>query len=69
MYDTTKPDAEEIYRTLNCEVGFVLSANQDNLEKIITSFNHSDFMADVFGRITNGNVRIKSSFSNREIVL
>ena len=65
---------EEMYKIFNCGVGFVISAprrSKGDIEEIIAEFISDGFRAASIGKVVqgNGNVRIQSSFSEREIVL
>ncbi len=66
---------EEMYKTFNCGVGFVLSVpktSNGDLREIIERLTFENGThAYIFGEVTNGNgnVRIQSSFSDGEIVL
>jgi len=60
---------EQMYKTFNCGIGFVLSVEEKNANKILKEINKDGFKADIIGRVVKGNGRIKiqSKFSNREI--
>jgi len=55
---------EEMYKTFNCGVGFVLSVKPQEVDKIIFKLD-----ADIIGRIVagSGKIKIQSAFSNREV--
>lgn len=59
---------EEMYRTFNCGVGFILSAKPQDVEKIIFELEPS---ADVIGSVIagSGKVKIQSAFSDKELEL
>jgi len=59
---------EEMYKTFNCGVGFILSIAQKDVEGILR--NIRDFKADIIGKVITGNrkVIIESNFSNRELI-
>lgn len=61
---------EEMYRTFNCGIGFVLSVSSRDKDKIIYRLeNDFGFEADVIGGVVEGSrrVRIESMFSNKEV--
>lgn len=60
---------EEIYKTFNCGIGFVLSVSEHGAEKILSEIKN--FKANIIGKVISGNkkVKIKSKFSDREIQL
>lgn len=55
---------EEMYKTFNCGVGFVLSVSPKDADKIA-----SELDADIIGEVTSGvgKVKIESMFSNKEV--
>ena len=59
---------EEMYKTFNCGIGFILSANPAEAEKIISEI--TSFNADIIGEIMpgTGQVKIESAFNNKEII-
>lgn len=59
---------EEMYKTFNCGVGFILSVRGDDSNKII-EYLKSDFEADIIGKIVSGNgeVKINSMFSEEGV--
>jgi phosphoribosylformylglycinamidine cyclo-ligase len=59
---------EDMYRTFNCGVGFILSVNSKEVSKVLSEIK--EFDADVIGEIIpgNGKIRIESFFSNKEII-
>jgi len=59
---------EEMYKTFNCGVGFVLSVDRKDAEGILKAIK--DFNADVIGEIIpgNGNVIIESNFSKKRVI-
>ena len=58
---------EDMYRTFNCGVGFILSASEKDAKEIVASTPH----AAIIGRVVKGKglVCIQSAFSGRTIVL
>lgn len=67
---------EEMYKTFNCGIGFVLGVNCKEAEKILSEINkfksnNSRFKADIIGEVVKGNKKIKiySQFSNKWIEL
>lgn len=60
---------EEMYRTFNCGVGFILSASLKDAEKIIIELKKYKLKADIIGEIVKGNgkVKIESMFSKKVI--
>ena len=62
---------EEMYKTFNCGIGFVLGVSEKDSRKVIAQSNNHGFKAEVIGRVIDGKgkVRIKSAFSGRKIVL
>ena len=60
---------EEMYKTFNCGIGFILSIDPKEAERIL--FDIKDFNADVIGKIIPGTnrVKIESLFSHKEIIL
>ncbi|MEK6760352.1 MAG: AIR synthase-related protein [Nanoarchaeota archaeon] len=61
---------EEMYRTFNCGVGFILSVPKHSIEKIASELSHNEFKSDLIGRVTGGDGKIKidSAFSGKQIV-
>jgi len=59
---------EEMYKTFNCGVGFILSVQREDSNKII-EYLKSDFETDIIGKIVSGNgkVKINSMFSGEKI--
>ena len=68
IYQRGVPD-EEMYKTFNCGVGFILSVKPEEVKRIISETKN--FESDIIGEILpgNGNVKIESVFSNKEIIL
>ncbi|MAG47052.1 hypothetical protein CL617_00470 [archaeon] len=60
---------EEMYKTFNCGIGFVLSVNEQDCDDIISRI--TDFKVDIIGEVLPGNedVMIESKFSNGNVVL
>ena len=67
IYKKIVPD-EEMYRTFNCGVGFILSVNEEDSTKILKEIR--DFNSDVIGKVVSGNgkITIQSKFSDEEVV-
>ncbi|MDO8517654.1 MAG: AIR synthase-related protein [Nanoarchaeota archaeon] len=63
--------AEEMYKTFNCGVGFILSAAKKDSNKIISELKKSDLESCVIGEIVRGSgkIKIQSVFNNKELVL
>ena len=59
---------EEMYKTFNCGIGFILSVNPKEADRILSKIK--DFNADIIGKIVpgTGKVKIDSLFSNKEII-
>lgn len=57
---------EEMYKTFNCGIGFILSVSPENVDKIIPELD-----ADIIGEIVpgKGKVIIESMFSGKTIEL
>ncbi len=70
IYDKGVSD-EEMYKTFNCGVGFVLSVDKQDADNIIFELNKMGLKAEVIGEVVSGDgkVKIKSMFSDGEIVL
>ncbi|KKW10357.1 MAG: Phosphoribosylformylglycinamidine cyclo-ligase [Microgenomates group bacterium GW2011_GWC1_49_7] len=60
------PD-EEMYRTFNCGIGFILSAPEDEGNAIVKEIKKAGFQADLIGKTTKGTgkIKIESMFSNK----
>lgn len=60
---------EEMYKTFNCGVGFILSVKKENASEIV-EFLKSDFEADVIGEVVSGDgkIKIESMFSDKEVL-
>ena len=58
----------EMYKTFNCGIGFVLSIAPRDAEKIIAQLN-TEFKADIIGEVQKGNgkVKIESMFSQKTV--
>jgi phosphoribosylformylglycinamidine cyclo-ligase len=56
---------EEMYKTFNCGIGFILSVSLKDADKIVSELDD----ADIIGEVTpgSGKIRIESMFSNKEI--
>jgi phosphoribosylformylglycinamidine cyclo-ligase len=61
----------EMYKTFNCGIGFVLSVSDEDLKDIISDLNNSGFVAEIIGKVVKGNgqIKIKSAFSDELVVL
>lgn len=59
---------KEMYETFNCGIGFVLGVNANDAADCLSEIK--DFRADVIGKVVKGNgkVKIKSNFSDKEII-
>lgn len=59
---------EEMYKNFNCGVGIVLGLEKSHAEELI--YSTSEFDADIIGEVVpgKGNIRIKSKFSDKEVV-
>ena len=62
---------EEMYKTFNCGIGFIFGVSEKSVKEIISCFIAHGFKTDVIGKVFEGNgeIKIKSSFSDREIIL
>jgi len=62
---------EEMYRTFNCGIGFILSVCEQNSKEIISKLKNNGLESCVIGKVVKGSgkVKIKSAFSQREIEL
>ena len=60
------PD-KTMYSTFNCGIGFVLSAPKNETEQILRSINNSAIIGEVVRG--TGQVRVKSAFSEKIIIL
>lgn len=58
---------EEMYKTFNCGIGFILSVDPKDAKAILSEIEN--FKADIIGKVIpgKGKVKIESSFSNKEI--
>jgi len=63
LYKQGIPD-EEMYKTFNCGVGFILSVSPQDADKIVSGLD-----ADIIGEVTSGSgkIKIESMFSDKEI--
>lgn len=66
LYQRGVPD-EEMYRTFNCGIGFILSAPEDEGNAIVKEIKKAGFQADLIGKTTKGTgkIKIESMFSNK----
>ena len=62
---------EEMYKTFNCGVGFIMSVSNEDKEEIIQNLLGKEYDVDIIGKISKGTgkVRIESMFSDAEVVL
>lgn len=58
---------EEMYKTFNCGVGFVLGVSKEDSNRCLDEIK--DFKADIIGKVIpgTGKIKIQSKFSDREI--
>ena len=70
LYDKGLSD-EEMYKTFNCGIGFMLFVEKKDAEKIIQTINQQGFKAENIGELTvgTGKVKIESMFSEKRIEL
>jgi len=63
---------EDMYKTFNCGVGFVLGVGKDDAPRLVAEINDSGkgFKADVIGELVpgNGRVVVQSKFSDKRII-
>ncbi|MBI2667933.1 hypothetical protein HYX17_04165 [Candidatus Woesearchaeota archaeon] len=66
-YEKGVPD-EEMYRTFNCGVGFVLSVSEEDSTKVLREIR--DLNSDIIGKVIpgDGQIKIQSKFSDEEVV-
>lgn len=64
IYDRGVSD-EEMYKTFNCGVGFVLSTSPKDAKKIIAEIDNADIIGEVIAG--NGKVKVQSMFSNNKV--
>ena len=57
---------EEMYKTFNCGIGFILSASSEDADNVITELD-----TDIIGRVVpgTGKIKIESMFSDKVIEL
>ena len=65
LYDKGISD-EEMYKTFNCGVGFIISVPKEEAEKIVEHYKDTDIIGKVISG--SGKVKVKSYFSNKEVV-
>lgn len=58
---------DEIYKTFNCGVGFVLSTPPENAEKILAQLTDGAIIGEV--RSGTGKIKVQSAFSEKVIIL
>jgi phosphoribosylformylglycinamidine cyclo-ligase len=70
MHKKGVPD-EEMYKTFNCGVGFIVSVMPNKTDLILSGLNESGFKADIIGKVIEGEkkITITSAFSDKEIEL
>lgn len=70
IYNKSLSD-EEMYKTFNCGIGFILGASKNAAHGIVSELNLLGLKADIIGEVVKGTgkVKIKSAFSDREVVL
>jgi len=58
---------EEMYRTFNCGIGFILSTLEEESNEIIKEIKKAGFQADIIGKALSGTgkIKIQSMFSNK----
>jgi len=63
LYKKNIPD-EEMYKTFNCGIGFILSVSQKEADKIVSKTN-----GDIVGEVVagTGRIKIESMFSDKKI--
>ena len=59
---------EEMYRTFNCGIGFILGINEGDSVNIL--FNIEGFKYDIIGEVVSGDgkIKIQSKFSNKKVI-
>lgn len=62
---------EEMYRTFNCGIGFIMSVSPEDAENIVSDLSSIGLMGAVVGEVVRGTgkVKIRSMFSGEEIIL
>jgi len=62
---------EEMYKTFNCGVGFILSADKKDSAEIILDLKNNDLESGVIGEVVKGSgkIKIQSAFGSRELIL
>jgi len=60
---------EEMYKTFNCGIGFILSVPQQEADSIVSEINKRGFGSESVGKVIpgNGKIKIESAFSDKEI--
>jgi len=60
---------EEMYKTFNCGIGFILSISPREAKRVILKLNNDGFKADIIGEVTlgTGKIKIESAFSKKEL--
>ncbi|MEM4295789.1 MAG: AIR synthase-related protein [Candidatus Anstonellales archaeon] len=60
---------EEMYKTFNCGIGYIISAKKEEAKKVVNFLRHSGFESDIIGTIEKGknNIIIESMFSNEHV--
>ncbi len=59
---------EKMYKTFNCGIGFILSVEPKDANKILSGIK--DFKSDIIGEVIpgTGKVKIESVFSNKKVI-
>ncbi|MEK6926397.1 MAG: AIR synthase-related protein [Nanoarchaeota archaeon] len=61
---------EEMYKTFNCGVGFVLGVSKIIVHGVVSLLNNAGFKSDIIGEVVSGSGRvlIDSAFSEKKVV-
>jgi phosphoribosylaminoimidazole (AIR) synthetase len=61
----------DMYRHFNCGIGFVISAPKEQSHDIVTTLELAEHESAIIGKTRKGTgkIKIKSAFSDREVVL
>jgi phosphoribosylformylglycinamidine cyclo-ligase len=62
---------QEIYKTFNCGIGFVIGVPKNSAYGIVSELNLLGLKADVIGEVKKGSgqVKINSCFSDKQVIL